>query len=130
MPSKGSKPAVAGENPLAERVGVALPSKGISRQPMFGGVCFMLNGNMLAGASKRGLLLRVGKEAYGPALKRVGTRPMEMRGKPMEGYLYVDPTRLSDAALRDWLQLAIDFVKTLPPKAGKLVEKPAKGKRK
>lgn len=130
MPSRDSKPAATGGTPLAERVGAALPSRGISRQPMFGGVCFMLNGNMLAGASKRGLLLRVGKEAYGPAMKRAGTRPMEMRGKPMAGYLYVDPARLSDAALRDWLQLAIDFVKTLPSKAGKAAEKPAKGKRK
>jgi hypothetical protein len=93
---------------------------------MFGGICFMLNGNMLAGASKRGLLLRVGKDAYGAAMKRPGTRPMEMRGRPMKGYLYVDPDKLGDAALRDWLALALAFVKTLPKKP----EKTAPGQRK
>jgi TfoX/Sxy family transcriptional regulator of competence genes len=84
---------------------------------MFGGIGFMLNGNMLAAASKRGLLLRVGKERQPDALSQPGARPMEMRGRVMEGYVYVDPPALTGDATQRWLQLALAFVQTLPPKA-------------
>ena len=83
---------------------------------MFGGIGFMLNGHMVAGASKRGLLLRV-KDRQGDALTQQGARPMVMRGRTMEGYIYVDPPALNEKALRKWLQLAVAFVQTLPPKA-------------
>ena len=86
---------------------------------MFGGLCFMLNGNMVAGTSKRGLLVRVGKEQQSAALARPDTKPMEMTGRPMEGYVFVDPAPSDDRSLRDWLNLAVAFVKTLPPKAAK-----------
>ena len=85
---------------------------------MFGGLCFMLNGNMLAGTSKRGLLLRVGKDQYPEALKRPGAKPMEMTGRLMEGYVFVDPPPRDERVLRDWIELAVTFVKTLPPKLG------------
>ena len=77
--------AADGSDALADRVRSMLPAKGRSEQRMFGGVGFMLDGNMIAGASKRGLLLRVGKEQYGEALTRSGVRPMEMRGRAIEG---------------------------------------------
>jgi TfoX/Sxy family transcriptional regulator of competence genes len=93
---------------------------------MFGGTAFMLNGNVLAAASKRGLLLRVGKERQPDALSRPGTRPMEMRGRVMEGYVYVDPSALTGDAMRQWLREALAFVQTLPPKASG--EKPARTK--
>ena len=83
---------------------------------MFGGIGFMLNGNMIAAASKRGLLVRIGKARQPDALLRPGARPMEMRGRAMEGYVYVDPPALTNAATREWLQLALAFVRTLPPK--------------
>ena len=83
---------------------------------MFGGIGFMLDGNMVAGASKRGLLLRVGKDRYQDALARPGARPMDMRSRPVEGFVYVDPGVLDDKTLRDWLQLALIFVRTLPAK--------------
>ena len=109
--------AVAAETgALADRLRAALPAEGRSEQKMFGGIGFMLNGNMVAGTSKRGLLLRVGKERYEDALSRPGARPMDMRSRPVEGYVYVDPAVLDDKTLRDWLQLALAFVKTLPPK--------------
>ena len=101
---------------LADRLRAYLPADGLSEQRMFGGIGFMLNGNMIAGASKRGLLLRVGKENHALALSRPGARPMEMRGRPVEGYIRLDPAGLDDAALRDWLQLALAFVRTLPSK--------------
>ncbi len=84
---------------------------------MFGGIGFMVNGNMVAAASKRGLLVRVGKERQPDALLRPGARPMEMRGRVMDGYIYVDPPALTYGATQAWLQLALAFVQTLPPKA-------------
>jgi TfoX/Sxy family transcriptional regulator of competence genes len=84
---------------------------------MFGGIGFLLNGNMVAAVSKRGLLLRVGKDGYHDALGRPGARPMEMRGRPVEGYVFVDPRVLKDGALETWLDAASRFVQTLPPKA-------------
>ena len=102
---------------LADRLRAHLPGDGLSEQRMFGGVGLMLNGNMIAGASKRGLLLRVGKENHAMALARPGARSMEMRGRPVEGYIRLDPGGLNDAALRDWLKLALAFVQTLPPKS-------------
>jgi TfoX/Sxy family transcriptional regulator of competence genes len=83
---------------------------------MFGGVGFMVNGNLVAAASKRGLLLRVGRERQEGALAQPGTRPMEMRGRRMEGYVYADPPPRSTDAITTWLQLALDYVQTLPPK--------------
>jgi hypothetical protein len=95
---------------------------------MFGGTAFMLNGNMLAAASKRGLLVRVGKERQPDALSRPGARQMEMRGRVMEGYVYVDPPALTGGATQEWLRLALAFVQTLPPKASGA--KPARNTRK
>lgn len=97
---------------------VEIPAERRSEQKMFGGICFMIDGNMAVGASPaRGLLLRVGKDAYGAALAQPGTRPMEMRGRQLEGYVYVDPAGLTPAEFKDWIALAAAFVKTLPPKA-------------
>lgn len=80
---------------------------------MFGGTCFMLNGNMVAGTSKRGLLVRVGKDF--DADTALPSSPMEMGGKPMAGYRFVDPD-VDDAALVYWMNAALKFNKTLPPK--------------
>ncbi len=84
---------------------------------MFGGIGFMLNGNMIAAASKRGLLVRVGKDRQPDALMLPEARPMEMRGRTMEGYVYIDPPGLTDSVVQGALQLALAFVQTLPPKA-------------
>jgi TfoX/Sxy family transcriptional regulator of competence genes len=114
---------------LAANVRAALPDSGVVREvKMFGGTGFMLDGNLVAAASKRGLLLRVGKDRQPAALARPGARPMEMRGRFMEGYVYVDPIVLDDAALRAWLRLALAFVQTLPAKPPGQKSKRAKGK--
>jgi len=77
---------------LAESVRTALAGAGTVREvKMFGGIGFMLRGNLVAAASKRGLLVRVGRECQGDALARAGARPMVMRGRTMEDYIYVDP---------------------------------------
>ena len=97
---------------------------------MFEGIGFMLNGNLVAAVSKRGLLVRVGKDHRGNALAQQGARPMVMRGRTMEGYIYVDPSALNAQAVQKWLQLAVAFVQTLPPKSTGSRPKPAIGKRK
>jgi TfoX/Sxy family transcriptional regulator of competence genes len=97
---------------------------------MFGGTGFMLNGNMVAALSKRGLLVRVGKDRQKEALARPGARPMEMRGRTMGGYIYVDPAELTGSAVQSWLQLALAFVQTLPPKEAGSKPARTKGKQK
>jgi TfoX/Sxy family transcriptional regulator of competence genes len=110
------------EEELASEVRVHLSSRGVIREiKMFGGLGFMLNGNMVAAVSKRGLLLRIGKDSQSKALARPEARPMEMRGRRMEGYVYVDPLMLKKGALQNWLDEASSFVRQLPPK-------PASGK--
>ena len=89
----------------------------MSEVKMFGGIGFMLNGNMVAAASKRGLLVRVGKEAQSEALAQPGTRAMIMRRRVMDGYVYRDPPAIDGAAVQNLLRLAVAFVQTLPPKA-------------
>jgi TfoX/Sxy family transcriptional regulator of competence genes len=106
---------------LAWRVRAVLTRKGELREVrMFGGLCFMLDGNMVAGTSKRGLLVRVGKEQHAAALARPDARPMEMSGRTMEGYVVIDPPPKEDRVLREWIELAVAFVRTLsakPPKS-------------
>ncbi|RAZ80006.1 hypothetical protein DPM35_01540 [Mesorhizobium atlanticum] len=109
-------------DPMVERLRAALGRRDFTEQKMFGGTCFMINGNMLIGTSKRGLLVRVGKDAHAAAAARPHARPMEMGGRSMEGYLHVAPEgTASQAELAFWLDLALAFVQTLPPK-----DKPAK----
>jgi TfoX/Sxy family transcriptional regulator of competence genes len=116
---------------LTEAVRAALSGAGTIREvKMFGGIGFMLNGNLIAAASKRGLLVRVGKDRQHDALAQPGARPMEMRGRTMQGYIYIDPPALADAAVPAWVRLALDFVQTLPAKAPGPKPARTKGKRK
>jgi|SRR6185437_8997657 TfoX/Sxy family transcriptional regulator of competence genes len=109
---------------LAINIRAHLSSAGTVREvKMFGGIGFMLNGNLVAAVSKRGLLLRVGKERYVEMLTKPGARPVEMRGRTMEGYVFVDPDTLKGRALKTWLDGASHFVKTLQPKAKKTTQK-------
>jgi TfoX/Sxy family transcriptional regulator of competence genes len=91
---------------------------------MFGGIGFMLNGNLLVAVSSRGLLARVGKEAEREALTRAGASPMIMRGRMMSGYIRVDASALDEHAVDSWVHLARAFVKTLPKKKPKLKGNP------
>lgn len=108
------------ETSLADAVRRLLAGSGTIREvKMFGGIGFMLDGNMVAAVSKRGLLLRIGKDGHAAALEKPGVRPMEMRGRVMEGYVYVDPEALGRGRLKAWIGQAATFVTTLPPKPGK-----------
>lgn len=82
---------------------------------MFGGIGFMLQGNMVAAASDRGLLVRVGEAGEAAALSREGAEPMLMNGRRMKGYVRVQGA-LDARSVKALLKLACAFVKTLPPK--------------
>lgn len=102
---------------LASRVRAILAQPGLTEQRMFGGTCFMLNGNMVAGASPRGLLLRVSKDADRTALARRGATPMEQGGRTMTGFVNVEPVTIAtDEGLKAWLETALAYVQTLPAK--------------
>jgi TfoX/Sxy family transcriptional regulator of competence genes len=106
------------EQELAASVRAGLSGAGTLREvKMFGGIGFMLNGNLIAGASKRGLLLRVGKDRMREALALPGARPMEMKGRTLEGYIYVDHPALHDRAVQACIRLALPHVLSLPAKA-------------
>jgi hypothetical protein len=105
---------------MVERLRTALAGLPVTEQKMFGGTCFMLSGNMLVGTSKRGVLVRVGKDGHAAALSRPHSRPMEMGGRAMEGYIFVAAEGTATAKdLNGWVKRARDFVETLPPKPDK-----------
>lgn len=102
---------------LAQRMRAALSGRpGIVERKMFGGYCWMLNGNMLCGVEVGRYMFRVGKDREAQALKRPGASPMDITGKPMPGFLWVDANRAARLPLEDWIEFAEAFVRTLPPK--------------
>src|SRR5690349_10299504 len=91
-------------------------TRSVREVKMFGGIGFMLAGNMVAAASDRGLLVRVGKDAEAEALSRPDAEPMVMNGRKMPGYIRVGGAGLDLRSVKAWLKLACAFVETLPPK--------------
>ena len=77
---------------LAERIRKALKRrKGITEKKMFGGICLLLDGNMVGGVVNDDLMVRVGPDGYEDALKQPHARPMDFTGKPLKGMVYVGP---------------------------------------
>ena len=103
---------------LASRIREILEEAGgVTERKMFGGLAFMVGGHMCCGIIGEELMLRLGPEGAEKALSKPHVRPMDFTGRPMKGYVYVaGPGIRTEAKLRSWLQLARDFVQTLPPK--------------
>ncbi len=103
---------------LASRVRRLLAAAGdVEERRMFGGIAFMLNGHMCCGVAGDDLMLRLGADQAQQALEEPHVRPMDFTGRPMKGFVYVDPQgSATDAKLRHWLRLAQEFVSTLPSK--------------
>jgi TfoX/Sxy family transcriptional regulator of competence genes len=90
---------------------------GISEKNMFGGLCFLNYGNMVAGLHKGGGMFRVGKANEAAALAVAGTGPMMFTGRPMGGMIDANDDCVADDARRGTLMsLALAHAKTLPPK--------------
>lgn len=89
---------------------------GITKKKMFGGFCWLLNGNMLSGVGVSRFMFRVGKELQTEALKRPGAEIVDFNGRKMGGILWVDADAALEAGLDSWLDLAAQFAGSLPPK--------------
>lgn len=103
---------------LAQRVREALSERAdLTEKKMFGGLCFLLGGNMCCGITTEDLMLRVGPDAYDSTLARPHAREMDFTGRAMKGMVYVGADGLSDdEALNEWLGIAVGFAGSLPPK--------------
>jgi TfoX/Sxy family transcriptional regulator of competence genes len=94
---------------VRERVGDATEKK------MFGGLAFLVGGNMAVAASGQGgLLVRVDPDEGPRLVETTAAEPMEMRGRTMTGWLRVDVT--TDDELAEWVDRGVAYARTLPPK--------------
>ena len=97
---------------LAERIRISLMKKKIHsvEKKMMGGLCFMVNDKMCVGIVKDNLMARIDPEIYEKALSKKGCSEMDFTGRPMKGYVYVEPNGiLYDKELEYWVQLCLDF---------------------
>lgn len=89
----------------------------VKEKKMFGGLTFMIRGNMLCGILGSELMVRVGKERYEESLSLPHTRKMDFTGREMKGIIYIENKGLdSDELLKDWIDIGLGFVNTLPSK--------------
>lgn len=101
---------------LAEKVRDLLgENDGLTEKQMFGGLAFMLNGNMACGVVGEELMVRVGPENYDNALSERYTRPMDYTGRPLKGMVYVEEDAIAQD-LDGWVNKGADFASSLPPK--------------
>ena len=103
---------------LAERVRAVLRSEpGYTEKKMFGGVCFMVGGNMAVGVTGSDLMVRPGPDDFEAALALPHARPMDFTGRPMKGFVYVDPSGLDTSqALAEWVERGASYARSLPAK--------------
>jgi TfoX/Sxy family transcriptional regulator of competence genes len=106
---------------LSQRLRDALGEvAGISEKRMMGGLCFLLNGNMLGTVNRRDgrdrLMFRVGQANEAEALARPGATIVVMGKRRMAGYVFVDAEACGDAELTGWVAMALSYVGNLPPK--------------
>lgn len=104
---------------LAERIRAAIAAEpGVTERKMFGGLGFMVDGHMAVAAGSDGAaMLRVDPDSSADLLARPGVTPMEMRGRPMTGWLHLAPAALAtDESLAAYVATGVAYVRTLPPK--------------
>ena len=103
---------------LAERMRpYLLPRAGVIEKNMFGGIGFMIHGNMCTGIWKDLLVIRLSPEEADKALKKPHVRVMDLTGKPMKGWLFVEPAGMKkDSDLYGWIDKAVAFALSLAKK--------------
>lgn len=97
---------------LADRIRLAFRNLHAApeEKKMMGGLCFMVNDKMCAGIVNESLMARIAPELYAEALHRPGCREMDFTGRPMQGFVFVDPEGIDDDDdLLAWIQLCLDF---------------------
>jgi len=103
---------------LAERIRQALArKKSIVEKKMFGGIGFLLKGNMLVGVWKESLIVRLDPDDYDDALREPFVKEFDITGRPMKGWVLVEPRGIQgDEELKEWIDQAVKFVGKLPAK--------------
>ena len=102
---------------LAERIRSELDGIPVVEKKMFGGVGFLLNGNLACGVNKDDMIVRVDPEKHATLLKKSHVRPFDMTGRPMKGWLLVEAEGVkTEKQLSTWVKEGVEFASALPPK--------------
>ncbi len=109
---------MTGDEKLTGRIRTILSQEeGFSERRMFGGVCFMIHGNMCAGTWKGSLIVRLDRADHDETLAQPHAKAFDVTGRVMRGWAMVGPPAIeSDEGLEEWVYRAADYVRTLPPK--------------
>src|SRR6266511_107130 len=109
---------MAYDDGLAHRLREFLADRpSVVEKEMFGGLGFIVQGNMCCGIHGDDLIVRVGPAGHADALARPHTRPFDLTGRPMKGWLLVEPSGYeSDEDLAAWVEQGWQFARSLPPK--------------
>jgi TfoX/Sxy family transcriptional regulator of competence genes len=108
---------MASDLKLAERIRSQLDGVPYVEKKMFGGIGFLLNGNMTCGVNKDNLIVRIDPEKQAALLKKPYAKPFDLTGKPMKGWLLVEADGCkTDKQLSTWIKEGVEFASTLPPK--------------
>ena len=114
---------MAHDSLFEQRIANALLAQGVKAEPkkMFGGVAFMVNGNMSVGITNKGaFMVRIAPDRHEELIELPGAGPMDFTGKPMKGFLFVDAVAVSrKAALDKWVKLSLEHILSLPKKVPK-----------
>lgn len=117
---------MAFDEALTERIrNHLIGQKGVVEKKMFGGVAFLLNGNMCVGVNKDDLIVRLAPDETAAALKKKDTRIFDLSGgRPMQGWILVSPKGLAaPKQLKEWIDVGVAYAKSLPAKVAKLKAK-------
>jgi len=114
---------MAEDDPLSRRIRRILSKRGrVSERKMFGGACFMINGNMCAGTWKGSLIVRLDRKNHDETLAEPHTKPADMNGRVMKGWALVEPAGIeSENDLTSWLNRAASFADSLVTKSDQTV---------
>ncbi len=103
---------------LAERIRKRLTGQsGLSEKTMFGGIGFLLNGNMCCGVLGKEMIVRLDPEEAEKALRKPDSRVFDFSGRPMKGWIFVHGKGVTTGAkLNAWVDMAVRYARSLPPK--------------
>jgi TfoX/Sxy family transcriptional regulator of competence genes len=97
---------------LAERILRTFMEMGVAveEKKMMGGICYLVNGKMCAGIVRNKLMARIDPEIHDACLKKNGCHEMDFTGRPMRGFVFVEPEGIdTDAELSSWIRLCLDY---------------------
>ena len=102
---------------LAERIRSQLGNVSFEEKKMFGGMGFLLNGNMACGVNKDNLIVRIDPDKQNALLKKPHAKPFDLTGRPMKGWLVIEADGVkTDKQLSTWVKEGVEFALTLPAK--------------